>query len=178
MAGRPPSINYKDVFELRRQGLTMKKIAERLNVSKCSVFRILKHCSEDKKPTTLVKQERAKEVIDYILQNGGHIRKAINKLNVFISEGTVRRLAKKMKIKLTDYYYYKREMPNWIIDSIGTFKNKDNRISVIATCRHCGNEQSVTVQSLRCLFGPLCTCCDTRATVDTLARMNMNVLLD
>ena len=178
MAGRPPSIDYKAVFELRRQGLTMKKIAERLNISKCSVFRILKQCSEDKKPTTLVKQETAKEVIDYILRNGGHIRKAINKLNVFISEGTVRRLAKKMNIKLADYYYYKREMPNWIINSIGTFRNKDHKISVIATCRHCGNEQPVTVQSLRYFFGPICTCCDIRAAIDTLARMNMNVLLE
>jgi len=165
MTGAPRRVNRELIFELRKEGLTLKEIGEIVGIKSTYAWKILKNEGEEQgipNPTEF-KQENARKVVEEILENGGRPKEAINKLGLYVSPNTVRKMAKTMRVNLADYVYYKSENFNWIVDTPGTHKADEGKLSLYATCKHCGNQQSMRCYAISEIGGPNCKSCGKRA---------------
>lgn len=164
MSGKPRTIDRKLIFELRKEGLTLKEIGEIVGTQSTYVWRILNDWGMQNglpNPTEF-KQSKARIVVEEIVENGGYPKEAIKRLGLYLAADTVRRMAKKMQVKLSDYFYYKRENFNWIVNTPGTHRGDKNQLCVTANCKHCGNKQSVRTHSMDDVGGPKCKKCGKR----------------
>jgi len=84
MTGAPRRVNRELIFELRKEGLTLKEIGEIVGIKSTYAWKILKNEGEEQgipNPTEF-KQENARKVVEEILENGGRPKEAINKLGL------------------------------------------------------------------------------------------------
>lgn len=165
MSGRPRDYNHDEIIALRKKGLTYQKIGEIVGTNSQYIWLVCKRHSLNPVDNQITKEKRkqARQCVEYILENGGYPKTAIAELDAFINTDTVRRMADEMNVNLQDYYHFKRENRNWIVNTPGFHRDSRGRILLTATCKHCGNKQSVSSSSLSQVGGPICNKCGIRA---------------
>lgn len=159
---QPQKYDHEQIFRLRESGETFKTISAKVGSSHQYLWKI---CTEGgikplKPKKAQNKQIQIDLVLDYIRKNGGVVAKVIRHLDLELYPATVRTAAKRRGMDLRDYYHYKRENRNWIVDKPGFKRHPTGYTAVTATCKHCGHEQQIRVTTLdTSRTAPICESC-------------------
>ena len=154
---KPRTICHEDVRGLRQVGCTYAQIAEIMQISRPAIYQILKKAAIQS--PWEIKRKTADQVIDMIMKDGGRLAQVINANGFDVSPNTVYRRAKERGVRVSDYFYYRLQNKNWIVDQpLPSIKFKGGAL-IWARCKHCGHEDLIKAQSIYLPNGKTCQVC-------------------